>query len=320
MAPQQFRQLGVRPSQTTAILQGKLQATRRRLERLLAAPYRNATVLHSLDHIKQLVDDAYTTVPLQRLVAISTKLADLQQTVETGIFLGSRVNGTTSRELQVIKQDITTILQDLQTKKTLRTKQIRPEYNFDSESIQAFFSKAATRGWKVPAQEVAEVKKDGFVDSDKYLQEVSLPCTKLLESTEDFGLIVAPIILIHGYRIPESTLITWTEEPYRLKVHYVYGKYVTVNEVVLVGLRSEMLYMEEEEVDSAKFRPVAAHLLNQKPQLDLSAYYLVKAPKRVGQHHYCPFMPRTPGQQFFAEWDPLIRKDQHGYADDSFRQ
>jgi hypothetical protein len=311
----QFRQLGLRPSQTTGKLRGKLQLAQRRLERLVQTSSRNHSLLTSLEKLHIVVSDAYDTMPLQRLSAIVDKLTTLKDDVVTKSFFttAAPLNGSTREALLEIKQDVVTILQDLQQKRSKKASDKKSaEYTFDSESIRAFFDEAAARGWKVPQQQQQDdvpAEDDGFVESRRYLHKIAVERETLLHTADEYGLVTAPVILLNGYRIPESTLISWTEDPYYLKVHYIFGKYVVIDTVVLVGLRSDALHMQgEKDLDVAKFLPLASHLLHKK-RLDLTQYTLIKAPRKSGQFHYCPFLPRTTGQQFLAEWDLLVRQD-----------
>jgi len=301
----QFRQIGVPDARTTnAEVRQCLRRAQQRTESLLNRPTlpRPPTLLNSLEALRRAITVAYASLPLQRLVQMRQRLEDLHDDVDRGVYFGVVPDTVlTTKILRQFYSDLTGLLVDL-------TEPLRPrKEQEDNPILKRFLEHAAKRGWKVPElQQSAAEEQDGFVQSCSYLRKISVTPQHLLAPDTDFGITTGSIVLMTEHPIPESTLSSWANER---EVYIVFGHYVVLPQVQLLGVLPHLALRAESDVNIDRF--VSISDLIQEKQGSASES-LIRYPRRLQHHYYCPLVDVAGSdRRYFRTWDLLIQQGHH---------
>jgi len=288
----QFRQSGTPDlKRTNALVRQHIKKAQKRAETLLNRTPRTPTLLSSLEAAREAIDQAYGLMPLHRLTMVSASLEEVYDRVETNAMFGHRSNGDVTVAIQRIYRDLSVILNDLGRK---------PKKKQDTSEIDKFLEKMEGRGWKVSKKDDTEGHDfDGFDRSIRHLRKVAINRDNLLDD-EDFGFIRAPVVLAHNKPIPETTLVDWTQQPFGMDVHIVFGSYVVLNDIMFLGVRPELVTDED---NKGRLRIRTHKFVDIANEVDADAgSHVVRRPNRIHNHYYCPiFSPRY--QKYFRSWN-----------------
>lgn len=299
----QFRQIGVlSPNTANAEVRQQLRRAQQRTEALLNRPSlpRLPTLLNALVQLQKTIQDAYAVLPLQRLQQISQWLDQAHDTLEHGAFFGAVVNAPDLNQLlRRIYRDVTKLIVSLT---------VTPRKEQDPESdvvLKKFWERAAEHGWKVPDQQQPPTdQQDGFCQSVHYLQKVSVTPQALLPPDVDFGITTGSIVLTTEHQIPESTLTAWSN---RRDVYIVFGQYIVLPEIKLLGMLPHLATGRSQQVDIRRFESISALVQDQDGPVTEN---LIRYPRRVRHHYYCPLVDvHGTDRRYFKSWDLLIKQD-----------
>lgn len=254
------------------------------------------TILHSLpnpsgravDTVLKALAKAYGVLPLQRVAMVREAIikSPLARRAET---------------LRAAHVMLEAVLHDL-GKSTVRDASPATDDGFGTMS--AWLEAIGDKGWKVTKKQEEvfdEAGADGFELSARYLDQVAAPATALVPRDQQYGEVSLPVLLLRGYSIPPPVLRNWSEASPRLEVTIVYGQYVAIQPIKCVGLHFSLVEMKDGSLALGRFPQVAACL-------DLDAGATILAPRRVGQHYYCPlFDPHDEARRHFRDWHPIVQ-------------
>lgn len=293
----QFRQVGVPDSNTTiATVRQYLRTAQARIESLLNRPRfpRPPTLLKSLQLLRGILQAAYDVLPLRRLEHLCGRLQLLHNQVDDGAFLGYHQEDSSYKTLRNIYSDVTGLLVELSD--TPKTKN-----DLEQDSLlRRFLDTAQKRGWKVAEPKPEdEDQSDGFIQSIRYLNQISIPSNELLSTNTDFGITTGAIVLAPDQSIPETTLRRWAKQQ---DVYLVFGQYIVLPQVQLLGVSPNLVTTEDDIISLNRFVSIS-NLLN-KDQNE----QLIRFPKRVQHHYYCPIVNVSAyDRQHFRSWDVLTK-------------
>lgn len=297
----QFRQVGIPDARTTsAEVRRQLRRAQQRAEAVLNRPKfpRPAALLATITSLQQAVQTAYSLLPLHRLSSLKTKLSRLYDEIDRGAYFGFRPEALgADKDFRQIYSELTGILVDISS--PFQSKQEpEPDPEFDS-----FLQKASRRGWKVPDKRHAvDSVNDGFAQSSSYLQKISIPTESLLSAEVDYGTLTGSIILLTDRQIPESTLRNWTSLS---AVYIVFGCYVVLPHIKLMGVSPRIALQEADGKATLKLSNIIS-IANKLPEEDAAS--LIRYPRRVQQHYYCPlFSVAGQDKRYFKTWDLLVQ-------------
>jgi hypothetical protein len=255
-----------------------LQTAARTILRALPNPSVRAT-----DTILSLLTRAYGVLPLHSITMMLQAItrAPLPRRAET---------------LRATHVMIEQVLRDLGR---IGTREPTPDESFGT--MASWLEAIGDKGWKVQrrVEQPDTACVDGFELSARYLGQIAAQRTCLVARDQQYGAVSLPVLLLHGYAIPPPVLRGWSEATPRLEVTVVYGQYVAIQPIACVGLHSSIVEMKN-GLALDRFAQVAACL-------DLDAGAVIVAPRRVGQHYYCPlFDQQDEARRHFRDWHPIV--------------
>jgi len=206
-----------------------------------------------------------------------------------------------------VRNGITEILNSISSllvkkdKPTPKTHVAPPTPPPPSSILVQFFSAAKDRGWKVQEPRFSfsieeEEAEDPFFASCVLVKSLSQPYHTLLEEGVDLGVVSCNILLLDAYRLP-ATVISQCEDHHTL--HKVFGTYVVLQNVPLIGVRRELLLRTfsdgKTKLDSSKFQKLLPRVKEEHPEICASiANTFPTGPARFARnHYYSPLLPNS---------------------------
>ncbi len=175
---------------------------------------------------------------------------------------------------------------------------------------RSFLSNIESRGWHVPKDvQVAEDLRPDDI-SEAMLRQAQRPEADLLDHDTFAGLLRFPIVLSGSHISPAARTVCQEHEA-SYTVKSIFGRYVMIPDMVLVGVRSEAVQDQDpDHLDAVKFNTLLPWMRTQSPwhEAVLRDAAPVLQLRRYGGHYYCPVIPQQALQTRFelGEWSMLI--------------
>jgi len=240
----------------------------------------------TVDNVVRTLVKAYGVMPLQRISMAKEAIEKAQVTRRA----------ETLRAVHVMLEQV---LQDLGQYRVQPT--VVPQ---EPDVLASWLQAVGDKGWRVAvkAPEEPDDLADGFELSAQYLDSIVVKVSALLAQDQQYGTVELPCILMQGYAIPKQTLQDWSAAPKRLNITIVYGQYIAVQPVKCIGVHADLLEMRGGGLALSRVNDIAA-------VSNVTAADVVPAPRRVGNHYYCPvFDARDEQRRHFMQWHPLVQR------------
>ncbi len=178
----------------------------------------------------------------------------------------------------------------------------------ESTELAPFLEQLKSRGWKTQepkpryaplfGEDEDEDEGDGFDQAANLIHTIQRPKTELLPTNVEIGIVKFPVISLNKKRIPESLIRHCTDPRIGYSVYIVFGGYMVVDNMCLLGIHKKLLWTEGEkgaELDIAKFPHLVPYVKKEYPQWKepLTLMHPVQPARVVGDHCYCPLLPMS---------------------------
>lgn len=281
-----------------------LSVVRQRMLRLLRSGVPRSITSSLVDQIilldQKLQDAEYHLRTAEALLEPSTReaitvavtnIADLAATVTETVFHSSR--RTVADVIDQVATNVLSAWQDVSEQ--LSSLRHTPAPVRPNDNMKQFLLGIGSRGWKVRSMdEQLDDELGPYALSDAMLRAARRPQSELLATDQASGLVRFPVIL-SGAKLPPAALQACTQAPVDYELEAVFGRYLMVRSMVLMGLHKELVGTVEDAASAiTNFRKASTcFATDDSASWVLNTCEPVLSPRRYGSHYYCPVMPVT---------------------------